>query len=716
MTNKIRWLSLIALLCTALTALLDPRVSRADFADTTPVDPPDRVAQLSYFSGNVTMEPAGTEHWSYVQLNRPLTTGDQLWADRHSRAELHVGSADLRLNHDTALSIVDLDDTNMQLKVAEGTLSVRVRMLPPHQHMEVDTPNLALQATSSGLFRIDVAPDGSTTTVTIRSGTAELYGNDGSIFMRSGEQIVFSGSDLQEEAGGLLPPPDAFDRWVARRDRAEDRSISARYVSREIPGYEELDDNGVWRDDPAYGEVWIPTVAISTGWAPYHEGHWAWIAPWGWTWIDDEPWGFAPFHYGRWIFIDDDWAWVPGPIVVRRPPVYAPALVAFVGGGGGGVRWSVSLTIGTAVTPGCAWVPLAPGEAWHPAYRYSPAYYSRVNYMNVTNVHNTTIVNNISYVHNTYINQRVPGAITAVPASAFVRGEPVARFAQPLRIQRLSNVAMGAGAPPIAPVRQSFAAGMRPATAGQPAALEQRIVVATRAPVVPAAFHDTLAEKFASHGGHVAGAGQPIVRMTAPPAFRHESPADHFVQRAPQRTFDVVGRAPGHTQAQMRPAPGAFRHLPAQLDRAAAEPKNGFSGTRAHAPHQTLRDDGIPHPPIAVTHQPQNPHSAYFRPGSDQGGRRFAAPQVPARSTDRVVGAPHPDQIMHDPNAMSRQRRLEDHGQSDRFQRARSVVGNAREYPNRDRRQPAPRAQEPRQEKSVRGDQNRKKDEHRDGF
>ena len=29
---------------------------------------------------------------------------------------------------------------------------------------------------------------------------------------------------------------------------------------------------------------------------------WVWLRPWGWTWVDDAPWGFAPFHYGRWLW------------------------------------------------------------------------------------------------------------------------------------------------------------------------------------------------------------------------------------------------------------------------------------------------------------------------------------------------------------------------------------------------------------------------------
>ena len=116
------------------------------------------------------------------------------------------------------------------------------------------------------------------------------------------------------------------------RDRRDDESQSARYVSPDVVGYEDLDDNGSWRSDPGYGYVWVPT-RVASGWAPYQDGHWAWISPWGWTWVDDAPWGYAPFHYGRWVSLGGTGAWVPGPRQVE--PVYAPALVVFIGGGRG---------------------------------------------------------------------------------------------------------------------------------------------------------------------------------------------------------------------------------------------------------------------------------------------------------------------------------------------------------------------------------------------
>jgi len=611
------------------------------------------------------MEPAGATDWAYAELNRPLTTGDQLWADSGAKGELHVGSTALRLSQQTAMSIVDIDDKNLQLKVTQGTLSTRVRALPPGQTVEIDTPNVAMQASSPGEFRVDVAPDGNSTTVTLRSGTANLYGDGGVFQMTAGQQITFIGVNLQQQSGGPAPALDGFDQWVISRDRLEDGSASARYVSREIPGYEDLDANGTWRSDPNYGEVWVPTVAVTAQWAPYHQGHWTWIAPWGWTWIDDAPWGFAPFHYGRWAHLGDAWAWVPGPVVVAQP-VYAPALVAFVGGGGGS-HWGVDLAIGGAVGVGVAWFALGPHEPWHPGSGYSPSYYNRVNSVNITNVHNTTIVNNITNVHNTYINQRVPGAITAVPANTFVQGQQVAQASRRLTAQQIGGAQIGAGMPGIAPVRGSFTGGMRPASAGAPAMAMQRQVVATRAPVVPAAYRDTLAQHFASGGARVAGAGEPIVRTTVPAAFTR--PLNQGASAAPSpQGYRLVNRAQARpVGAQGVPGRTVEANAPREQTRPpqAARPAEPVQGARPAEPAQAARpaepvqqraplaaENGAPRPPGAnhepavhaerpVQNEPQAPRQeqVMHAPNAQQ---QHAAPEAAPRAEEHEVQHPRP--------------------------------------------------------------------------
>ena len=486
-------------------------------------DPPGRVARLNYLSGAVTTEPAGTDTWSYAAVNRPLTTGDQLWNDAGARSELHIGSSAVRLGESTSLSVMNLDDTTTQLKVGLGTVSTHVRALPPGTSYEIDTPNLALGIAGPGDYRVDVAPNGASTTVTVRRGSATVYGDSGQYPLSAGQQVVFTGTGLQVAQQAGAPAYDPLDQWAANRDAAEDRSVSARYVSRDIPGYQDLDANGTWRDNPSYGAVWVPNDTPAD-WAPYHDGHWIWQAPWGWTWVDDAPWGFAPYHYGRWAYVDDSWAWVPGPVVVSEPPVYAPALVAFVGGGGrGGFDWSVGLAVGGAAAAGCAWFPLGPGERWHPGWGgWSPRYYDRVNQhivVNNVNVNKTVNVTNITNINNTYVNFRAPHAITAVPATAFVHGQPVAHFSQHVDPQQWRNAHVTPGTPGIAPVRQSFTGGLRNAAYHPPAALGQRPVIATRNPAVPPAYRDQAAAHLVQQGARVPGAGAPVVKTAVPPDY-----------------------------------------------------------------------------------------------------------------------------------------------------------------------------------------------------
>jgi hypothetical protein len=675
-----------ALIAAAALAL----AGRAAIAQTAPqtdapvatqsADPPGRVARLNYMAGTVTMEPAGATDWSYASINRPLTTGDQLWNDESARSELHIGSTAVRLGASTNLDILNLDDANAQLKVTQGTLSTHVRELAPGSTYEIDTPNVALAPTRPGDYRVDVAPDGSTTTVTVQSGALTAYGDNGQMPLSADERISFSGTSLQEYASEQAPPPDGFDQWAASRDEAEDRSISARYVSRDVPGYEDLDENGTWRTDPEYGAVWVPS-AVPVGWAPYHYGNWAWIAPWGWTWVDDAPWGFAPYHYGRWAYADSSWCWVPGPLY-GAPPVYAPALVAFVGDWdwdrNRGRDWERGRGRGEGRPPGVAWFPLGPRDVWRPHYGgWSPRYYDRVNRAVTANprVDGT-------HVQNTYANFRAPGALTAVPATAFVQGRPVARFAQRVDPRQLSNAQITPGAPGIAPVRESFAPGLRPAIHRPPQSLSMRQVIATHAPVVPAVYHDPLAQRLAQSGGQVPGAGSPVARIT-PPAGVAAQLAHPGANAGATRNVRVVGRdsptvmqAHGPVPAAERPAPSpggtpagarpGFEPPPRQASVEQHPPVNGVPrppnanafGAAGGVGGPARREPGWtqPHAPITQQHAPiAQPQP---QPGGADRARQPGAPQVergPQGAAPRPGVAAEPAQSMHAPQAVYRQ-------------------------------------------------------------
>jgi uncharacterized protein DUF6600 len=446
-------------------------------------DPPARVARMNYAQGSVSFQPGGEGDWVEAVPNRPLTTGDNLWTDRNSRAELHIGSTALRLDGETSLTFLALDDRTIQLRLADGALMLRVRHLDDDEIIEVDTPNLAFQIQRNGEYRVDVDADGHSSIVEVIQGRGEAIGGGQNYTIVANQQAIFSGDDELNYDINQLPAPDDFDNWVMARDRREDRADSANYVSREMTGYEDLDDYGRWTYTANYGPVWVPT-RVADDWAPYRYGHWVWVAPWGWTWVDDEPWGFAPFHYGRWCQVGGGWAWVPGPVVAR--PVYAPALVAFVGGGG--FHLSVSLGGG----PGVAWFPLAPGEVFVPAYHVSRVYVNQVNVTNtvvnvtkVTNVYNYYTVNrNTNVTRITYANQGARNAVTAVTRDTFVNARPVQRNVvqvQQREIER-AEVTHEIG---VAPVRPSVIGAGRPTRFAPPAAIANRRVVAERPPAAP---------------------------------------------------------------------------------------------------------------------------------------------------------------------------------------------------------------------------------------
>jgi hypothetical protein len=442
-------------------------------APDTGQDPPSRVARLSYLDGTVSFQPGGQGEWGQATRNRPVTIGDKIWADNNSRAELQAGQASIRISSMTALSFLNLDDQTTQMRLAEGTINFRVRELREGDVYEVDTPNVAFNVTQAGAFRVDVNENGDRTRITAIRGEGQVIANDQTYTIHAGESGEFNGTDDVTYFVSAAPAPDGFDRWANDRDRKEDSSVSARYVSRDVPGYSDLDDNGTWNEEPDYGPVWYPST-VDVGWAPYSYGYWNYVGPWGWTWVDYSPWGFAPFHYGRWAYIGSRWGWCPGPYDAR--PVYGPAFVGFIGGS----HWGVGLGFG-GYGGGIGWFPLGPREPFRPWYRTSGRYYRNVNYNN-TYIRNTTIINNRSnnfnyaYAHNTR-------AVTVTSRNNFVNGQRINRGAfhvteASLRGAQVSNRAN------FTPTRQSYVGGngAHGNIARPSAAIENRSVMARSAP------------------------------------------------------------------------------------------------------------------------------------------------------------------------------------------------------------------------------------------
>ncbi len=453
-------------------ALLLCSLNRAALAQQ---DPPSRIARLNLIEGNISYLPSGGDQndWIAAALNRPLTIGDRLWADHDSRAELHIGSTAIRMDSNTGISFLNLDDSTVQIRVSEGSMIMKLRSLDPGNSFEVDAPNVAFTISRPGYYRIDSRPDENTTVITVRQGAGEAIGGGRSFQIISDQQVTLRGTDSLaydlQDADSF--PTSEFDAWAMKRDAREDRVASARYVSPDMTGYEDLDYYGSWRAFPEYGTCWIP-AGLPVGWAPYRFGHWVWIAPWGWTWVDDAPWGFAPFHYGRWAYIQAQWIWVPGPLVAR--PVYAPALVAWVGGS------SFSIAVGAG---GIGWFPLGPREVYIPTYRVSERYVTNINVTNAV-LNRATVINlysNRNAANIAYMNQRAPGAVTVVSHDTFVNARPVGRsmLSVPTRAMTAATVLRDV---PAAPERASvYGAGSHNAP-HPPVQSMNRTVVARQAP------------------------------------------------------------------------------------------------------------------------------------------------------------------------------------------------------------------------------------------
>ncbi|MFC5437342.1 DUF6600 domain-containing protein [Rhodanobacter umsongensis] len=413
------WRVLALLLLCAATSLAQAQSA----GDDDNADPPSRVARLSYISGDLGLLPAGAKEWSDASVNRPLTSGDRLSTGRDARAELELGGASLRMDGQTDFGLLDLNDQLAQIELTRGTLNVTVRTLDAGQTYEIDTPTVALVIDQPGTFRVDIDDNGSSARVTASDGGATVYGdNNAQRTIHPGRSYRFVDSSLAAVAISDIGRGDAFDAWSSGRDRRYASSNSGRYVSDDVVGYQDLDQYGDWQDTDDYGAVWYPTH-VAADWAPYRDGHWAYIAPWGWTWVDDSPWGFAPYHYGRWAYTHRGWGWMPGPRGVR--PIYAPALVAFVGGGG----WSVG-------SGPVGWFPLGPGEIYDPWYRCGRRCYTDVNIRNMRDHrghdrradiddHYNRYRNGTPSRGDHYANRDKPRGFTAVPGSTFTAGRHV---------------------------------------------------------------------------------------------------------------------------------------------------------------------------------------------------------------------------------------------------------------------------------------------------
>ena len=494
--------------------------------------------RVSYLDGEVSFWRQGAADWAPAQLNTPLAPGDVLYTGQGGTAEIQIArAAFVRAGNDTQIGLDNQEPDFFQFRVTGGHAGIDLRQVPPGATVEIDTPQAAFTIEQAGYYRLDVDQD-SAAFSTHRGGTATMTLPGGAPApIPANQQVVLNGTESPAVALGAAPPLNAWDNWNYQRSAYLLRPVSQRYVSPAVYGTEELDTFGTWRNTETYGSVWVPS-GVPAAWQPYSTGRWIWDLRFGWTWLDDAPWGWAPYHYGRWVFFGNYWGWAPGPVIVT--PVYAPALVVFLGG----------VTVSVGVHP-VWWAPLGWGEPvvpwWgRPGFVGHPWWggWGGPRVVNNVVINRTTVVNvsNITVYKNVNVNHAVVG----VSADRFGRGPVHATRISETEVRQLKPVH---GKLDVSPAAASVMPATGPAIK-PPAALRSRPVVATRAPkdVAP-----TLREHGLTETREISPAAPRLVpspKREAPSPKREAPPRGVDVQQAPNG-----GRAPSAAPGMAGPAP-----------------------------------------------------------------------------------------------------------------------------------------------------------------
>jgi hypothetical protein len=496
--------------------------------------------------------------------------------------------------------------------------------------------------------------------------------------------MIVTGIDAPEYDVVAIPFADSWDRWVSTRELRRHEVVSYDYTSPDVLGAEDLDAYGDWESVPQYGRVWRPR-SVAAGWAPYRVGHWIWQDPWGWTWVSAEPWGWAPYHYGRWVVFSSRWCWVPVAPSVRHV-LYAPALVAFVGGGPG---WSASVTVGGGGYVG--WFPLAPRDP------FVPWWGSRSG---------GTVSRNVVYTNRAYA--------TVVERSAFAGARPAqtAMVRDAGIVRQLQGAPVVSGPLPVLPTRES----LRPTAGAAPrppeATLARPVSARLAPPPAPPAFTRQAEAIRENHGAPLTPQASAALVARSPEgaraavAIRPVAQPDRRVELTPHK--DAVGAPPPdpvhaggralatantplishpsagrESAAPVRVAPGAVVApappareekkrevaVPPAPDRAAQQFQRESMPPQARAVPPEARTVPQPAPPVpqaapapparqAAAPAPPAPQAAPAPPARQAAApapepRQQAQPQAFSRPPRRVV-EPGPDPIAHEAPAAAR--------------------------------------------------------------
>ena len=612
-------------------------------------------------------------------VNTPLTSGDAIWTEPNARTELSVAGTRVRMDNATQLEMLAIDDSQTRLQIDQGRIDIKTFTLDTGTPYQIVTPRGTITVQQQGDYYVEAGTTEDATRLGVRSGAAQIQSLNGQVLaVRAGEVGEISGdvgTPQLRTVNSAPPPPVAY--WAVR-DQQVNYDPPAQYLSSGVTGYEDLNAYGSWSNDSQYGNVWSPRSAPA-GWQPYRTGHWSNVQPWGWTWIDDQPWGYAPYHYGRWANSGNRWVWVPPQRNVQ--PVYAPALVAFIGG------IELAVTLGNQNNSPVGWFPLGPRETYVPSYSTNRDYYNRINQSAQVQPQVLESRWQAAQRHEAVVagqnpvlaNQRFA---TVVPADVFVRSQPVARATLQVSAAQLAAARVAPVAAPPAPTASIATAA--PATAPGAAKPADRNAPASRTtapapaagasmPVTKTAVADmpTLAKPAAATAPTAPGpkiATAPNAPATTINATGSAAPNAQGRAAVPQLQ-PRVGSAPpvlNDNKATTAPAPAQPQH-PTAAPAAKAEPTKAeppkveptkpaptvatpaTPAAPAPKPPVTKPEATVAPPPLAAPQTGQHPQPAREPNNRDSGASNNATPlpshpaSPPAQATPQLAApAPHP--------------------------------------------------------------------------
>ncbi len=591
-----RWIGLITTLILAGgSATLSAQPANPAAGDT----PPLMAGRVAAVEGEVNIwraEEAGGGQWDRAQINDIVTAGTGLATD-NGRVEVRFGPHTVRLGEASTGGFSQLDYEARAFNLERGVVSVR---LAPAQQAETVTLTVAdvrVDLAAPGRYRVDAIGD-APLAISVFDGRATVQYGGNAVNVGVGQALNMTQSSTNYAVARM----SALDDWALSRDARYEQAQAPSYVSPYMTGYEELNTYGDWVMEPAFGNVWVPR-AVPIGWAPYRYGRWRWVAPWGWSWVDSAPWGYAPFHYGRWVTIGGRWCWWPGGYAAR--PVWAPALVGFVGGGG----TSVSVGFGGPVV---GWYPLAP---WHP---YRPYYRANNTYVTVIN---QTIIQRPP--------NGVPPDINQRPGSTWVAGprfrEPIAKVHIPARTETVAE--LRPAPPPPRPITRTPAV-----VAETGAAPGGRVAPARPAPAV------AQNSKFsAAPPQPLPGAATPTLSQPAPTNRIQPRPQpapaqlpEHEAPRAQPRVPQANANLPPYQQPQKPVTAEPARTTPPVTSPTIQQPVPGSAPRVVTAPPVFTSPPGYANPPVNAS------------PPARANSPAHASPKAPPPAPVQAQGAAPP--------------------------------------------------------------------------